>query len=130
MHWMKDNQSHDETGAVKLNAKLSSNVYVSVRLRDEPAETGQLLLMAADKCNHGITICPECAEGWEWDYIVHYDRTQAGRKLLELRKAIAQNIIAPLVSDPHPIAAPSAGTRDHECTAPDSEPVTDESTAS
>ncbi|QBS41350.1 hypothetical protein [Nocardia sp. CS682] len=58
---MKDTKTHDAEGAVKLGAKLSGNTYVSVQLRTDGYETGKLLLMQPRTCNHGVTICRDCA---------------------------------------------------------------------
>ncbi|MEG8179286.1 hypothetical protein GZH49_12180 [Nocardia terpenica] len=81
MPLMKDTTTHDVEGAIKRGASISGHQYVSVKLRDEPSEMGRLLFMQPDKCNHGITICRECAHSWEWDYLVYYNCTAAGRRL-------------------------------------------------
>ncbi|WP_405160772.1 hypothetical protein OG203_30930 [Nocardia sp. NBC_01499] len=78
---MKDTKSHDPDGAVKIGAKLSGNAYISVQQRDDRREIGKLLVKQPSACNHGVTICRDCAYSWEWDYVVHYDRTSAGRAL-------------------------------------------------
>ncbi|WP_280387257.1 hypothetical protein [Nocardia wallacei] len=83
-HVMRDTATHDTQGAVKSSAKLSGNSYVSVRCRTTRAR-GKLLFMATDECNHGITICTECAESWEIDYEVRYSSTKAGRELSRQR---------------------------------------------
>ncbi|GAB2709518.1 hypothetical protein [Nocardia thraciensis] len=79
-HIMRDTAAHDDRGAVRTSAKLSGNAYVSIRCRDTRV-FGRLLLMAPHICNHGVTICTECAESWELDYEVRYSSTIAGREL-------------------------------------------------
>ena len=32
-------------------------------------------------CNHGVTICEECAMSWSWDYEIYFDSTEGGRRL-------------------------------------------------
>ncbi|MFF0532696.1 hypothetical protein ACFYT3_30515 [Nocardia amikacinitolerans] len=84
MHQMTDTHSHDEYGAIKPGAKLSGNDYVVVRLHDTDDPYGRILLMPdPDRCNHGYTICVECAASWELDHHVHYDKTGGGRRLRE-----------------------------------------------
>ncbi|WP_280266106.1 hypothetical protein [Nocardia wallacei] len=83
-HVMRDNATHDSHGAIKLSAKPSGADYVVVRDKDAP-ESGKLLLMTPDKCNHGVTICRECADSWEIDYEVRYSDTIAGRELSRQR---------------------------------------------
>ncbi|MGY0497464.1 hypothetical protein ACWZHB_03070 [Nocardia sp. FBN12] len=84
MREMKNTQSHDEYGVIKPGAKLSGNAYVLVRLRDSEDPYGRILLVGnPSRCNHGYTLCIECAESWELDHLVHYDLTGGGRRLRE-----------------------------------------------
>ncbi|GAB2709522.1 hypothetical protein [Nocardia thraciensis] len=83
-HVMRDNAIHDSDGAIKLSAKLGGAMYVSVRSKDD-AHISKVLFMTPENCNHGVTICRECAEGWEIDYVVRYSRTEGGRKLARQR---------------------------------------------
>ncbi|MFE3317536.1 hypothetical protein [Nocardia sp. NPDC059195] len=83
MHVMRDTQGHDDTGAIKVGVAFSGNAYVSIQLRDADDQPGRLLIMEPNKCNHGITICRECANSWEIDYLVEYFRTAGGRRLHE-----------------------------------------------
>ncbi|WP_280272597.1 hypothetical protein [Nocardia wallacei] len=83
-HVMRDNATHDDEGAIKLSARLSGKVYVSVRSKDD-STLGKLLLMSPAECNHGVTICRECAGSWEIDYEVRYSATKAGRELARQR---------------------------------------------
>ncbi|MFF0492906.1 hypothetical protein ACFYTQ_28090 [Nocardia sp. NPDC004068] len=83
-HLMHDTATHDSQGVIKLSAKLGGSVYVSVC--DKYAKTvGRVWLRSPDTCNHGVTICHQCAESWEIDYDVLYSKTQAGRKLSQQR---------------------------------------------
>ncbi|WP_435593804.1 hypothetical protein [Nocardia sp. bgisy118] len=82
MRPMKNTKSRDEDGVIKPDAQLSGNAYVMVQLRDTGDPYGRILLVwSADRCNHGYTICPECAESWELDHHVHYELTGGGRRL-------------------------------------------------
>ncbi|WP_227999109.1 hypothetical protein [Nocardia australiensis] len=84
MPQMKNTKSHDEDGMIKPEAKLSGNAYVVVRLRRADDPPGRILLVGnPHRCNHGCTICVECAESWELDYVVHYELTGGGRRLRE-----------------------------------------------
>jgi len=84
-------KTHDEEGAVKDDAKLSGSTYVSIRLRGEDhlgrSAIGRLLIRDPLYCAHGVTICVECADSWEIDYSVYYDRTAGGRRLADARAA-------------------------------------------
>ncbi|UGT53986.1 hypothetical protein [Nocardia asteroides] len=81
---MKNNRTHDEFGAIKPEAKLSGIAYVVVTLRDTDDPSGRILLMPnPDRCNHGYTICVECADSWELDHHLHYELTGGGRRLRE-----------------------------------------------
>ncbi|WP_431969560.1 hypothetical protein [Nocardia sp. bgisy134] len=83
---MKNTKSHDEDGVIKPDAQLSGNAYVMVTLRDTDDPYGRILLVwNPHRCNHGYTICVECADSWELDHHVHYDLTGGGRRL---RKAL------------------------------------------
>ncbi|MEV6219891.1 hypothetical protein [Nocardia sp. NPDC051833] len=90
----RETKAHDESGAVKPGAKLSSNEYVPCWLRDEDQPHGQLWIRPVDRCNHGITICPECAESWDIDYVVDYHRTLGGRALLEQMSTTATEALS------------------------------------
>ncbi|MFF2085430.1 hypothetical protein ACFVVM_16775 [Nocardia sp. NPDC058176] len=95
MRIMHDTKGHDETGAIKPGAMLSGNAYVSVQLRDTDEAPGRVwLVMRPDKCNHGITICPDCAESWELDYLVNYEYTAGGRRLRTVIEALRAGIPA------------------------------------
>ncbi len=84
MRQMKNTQSHDEEGVIKPEAKLSGNAYVWVTLRDTDDPDSRILLVGnPHRCNHGCTICVECAESWELDHVVHYALTGGGRRLRE-----------------------------------------------
>lgn len=78
----RDTKTHDEDGAVKPGAQLSSNDYVRIRC-DGATQPGQLWIRPPQHCNHGITICEECAESWEFDHAVDYHWTLGGRALLQ-----------------------------------------------
>lgn len=81
---MKDTRTHDEDGVIKPGAKLSGNHYLVVRLRDSDDPPGRILLVRDPRrCGHGYTMCVECAESWELDHHVHYERTGGGRRLRE-----------------------------------------------
>ncbi len=83
MHVMRNTKGHDDTGAIRPGVSFSGNDYVSLQLRDSDDDLGRALILEPGKCNHGITICRECAESWEIDYHVHYYYTAGGRRLLE-----------------------------------------------
>ncbi|MCP2320954.1 hypothetical protein APR12_006344 [Nocardia amikacinitolerans] len=90
MRPMKNTQSHDEEGVIKPEAKLSGNAYVMVTPRDSDDPYGRILLVwNPHRCNHGYTICLECAESWELDHVVHYALTGGGRRLREALDAQA-----------------------------------------
>ncbi len=87
-HVMHDTELHDEEGAIKPSATPEGTVYVSVQCK-ETKDNGRLLLLLPEQCNHGLTICTECAGSWEVDYEVRYSDTEAGRELAGLRPAAA-----------------------------------------
>lgn len=72
-----------EDGEIPRGTSLSGNNYVSVRLRDSSNRPGPVLLRAPMHCNHGVTMCNECAHSWLWDYQILWSRTGGGRKLRE-----------------------------------------------
>ena len=53
---------------------------LSVRSNDGGG-LGKALLRPSNQCNHGVTICEECAATWETDYTVRYWATKGGRTL-------------------------------------------------
>ncbi|WP_460696653.1 hypothetical protein [Nocardia thraciensis] len=79
----RDTTIHDEEGAVKHGASLSSWTYVPVQLRDYQGTPDPVLVKPRHRCNHGVTICRDCADSWALDHIIHYERTKAGRQLLD-----------------------------------------------
>ncbi len=83
-HIMQDTDIHDTQGAVKLSAEPSGALFVPVRLKGDRT-SGKLLFMTPEECNHGVTICRECALSWEIDYEVGYASTEAGRELSRQR---------------------------------------------
>lgn len=86
MRLMKDTQAHDEYGVIKPEAKLSGNAYIVVTLRDTDDPSGRILLVwNPNRCNHGYTLCVECAQSWELDHHLHYELTGGGRRLREAR---------------------------------------------
>ncbi len=78
----RDTSVHDEDGAVKPAAQMSSNEYVRIRAEGSP-KPGRLWIRPVRNCNHGVTICEECAESWEFDHAVDYHWTLGGRALLQ-----------------------------------------------
>ncbi|MFC3966497.1 hypothetical protein [Nocardia jiangsuensis] len=108
MREMKNTRSHDEYGAIKPEAELSGNDYVLIRLRDTDHPYGRILLMAKpSRCNHGITICTECAQSWELDHVVHYALTGGGRRLrdaLDAQHPDADNTPPGEVDSAEPVA--------------------------
>lgn len=62
---------------------LSGNAYVPIRPRwvSNDTPTTQLKILQAFHCGHGETICEDCADDWERDYLVLFARTAGGRAL-------------------------------------------------
>ncbi|WP_067902663.1 hypothetical protein [Nocardia vaccinii] len=86
-HVLHENETHDERGAINSSATPDGSLYVPVQLKEDTKEDDRLLVMFPDQCNHGVTICTECAGSWEIDYEVRYSDTEAGRELSEQRAA-------------------------------------------
>jgi hypothetical protein len=99
----RDCKIHDENGAVKHDAILSGNSYVSILSPETTAydsegrpnlvraRVGRLLIRRPVQCYHGITICEQCAASWEWDYRVYYERTAGGRRLAMRMSALGES---------------------------------------
>ncbi|WP_280255327.1 hypothetical protein [Nocardia wallacei] len=88
-HVMRDTLSHDDRGALKPGARLPGGAYVTV-VCNETGEIGKVLVVEPNWCNHGITICRECAESWETDHTVRYTNTEGGRALFAQGRGTAK----------------------------------------
>jgi hypothetical protein len=70
---------------------LSSSTYVVGELdtsrRGEDGEWIQeirrsaIVIRSASRCDHGETVCRDCAETWMFDWVFRFDRTAGGRRL-------------------------------------------------
>ncbi|WP_280373203.1 hypothetical protein [Nocardia wallacei] len=79
-HVMRDTAAHDDLGAIKPGVQLTGSSYVPMICKST-GQRGRALFMEPDRCNHGITICRECAESWDLDHTVQYPNTEGGRTL-------------------------------------------------
>ncbi|WP_280370747.1 hypothetical protein [Nocardia wallacei] len=120
----RDTTIHDEDGAVKHGARLSGSNYVPVQLRDYHGKPDKVLVKPRQWCNHGVTICRDCADSWALDHIIYYERTKAGRLLLDQvdtdQKQRAATQVAPTDTVPEgdASATDSPATTEHRPPAP------------
>jgi hypothetical protein len=63
--------------------QLSGNFYVPMRLRgdNETERPTPTKIAAESRCEHETTICADCADSWEADWIIYWKRTKGGRHL-------------------------------------------------
>jgi hypothetical protein len=58
--------------------------YAMLRLDgcdDAAGAPAPIRILAPAQCEHGYTICTDCAESWSWDWTICWNLTPAGRRL-------------------------------------------------
>lgn len=75
------------TSEVQPDEMLSGHAYLWVQLKDDNPLTrpapGRVRIRKPRNCDHGITICTECADSWGIDYEIDFKSTIGGRKMKE-----------------------------------------------